>query len=315
MNANIIILIPVYNDWDSLQLLLGKLPDALKSYPSGEVAVLVVNDGSTDALPAQKAGNLRVYCLQLNRNIGHQKAIATGLSYIYKHAACQKVLVMDADGEDQPQDALALLNEARQKPDKIVFAHRAGRNEDIRFKLFYWLYKLCFILFTGRRISYGNFAVIPRSLLEKLVFYSEIWNHIPGGILKSKLPYTAVSTTRGKRLAGNSKMNFTSLLLHGLGAIAVFMDIISVRLLIVSITMISLSVLAIIGIFLIKTIYPEMAIPGWASTLVSSMFIILLQGFLISLFTLFLYLSSQSQRKFIPAAHFEDYVAGLEEIK
>ena len=49
--------------------------------------------------------------LHLQRNIGHQKAIAVGLAYIKENLACDKVLVMDSDGEDKPEDAAALLRQ------------------------------------------------------------------------------------------------------------------------------------------------------------------------------------------------------------
>jgi hypothetical protein len=106
-------------------------------------------------------------------------------------------------------------------------------------------------------------------------------------------------------------MSFTSLFLHGLGAIGVFTDIIASRLLLFSMVMIFLSVLAIAVIVFIK-LFTNLAIPGWATGAVSSMLIVLLQSFLLSLFTIFLYLSSASQRRFIPALHYEDYVASVE---
>jgi hypothetical protein len=152
---------------------------------------------------------------------------------------------------------------------------------------------------------------MPAAALEKIVYYNEIWNHIPGGIIKSGLAYSSIETHRGRRYAGQSKMNFNSLLLHGLGAIAVFIETVSIRLLLFSIATIILSALSIVAIFAIKT-FTQLAIPGWASTLASLLFIVLLQGFLLSLFTVFLYLSSQLQRKIIPVYDYKDYIGTLE---
>ena len=106
-------------------------------------------------------------------------------------------------------------------------------------------------------------------------------------------------------------MNFASLLLHGLGAVGVFIEIIAGRLMMFSIIMIALSIIAMLVVLFIK-LFTNNAIPGWATTMLSSMLIILLQGFLLSLFTIFLYLSIQSQRKFIPALHYNDYVRSVE---
>jgi hypothetical protein len=171
-----------------------------------------------------------------------------------------------------------------------------------------------FRLLTGRSISFGNFLVIPKPLLNKAVYYSEIWNHIAGGIVKTGLPYTAIPVDRAKRYTGKSKMNFHSLLMHGLGAIAVFIDVIASRLLIFSLVLIGLSLVTILVLIGIKS-FTDQAIPGWTSTVISAMLIILLQSFLLSLFTIFLYLSSQSQRKFIPAHHYKDYTGTTEQIQ
>jgi polyisoprenyl-phosphate glycosyltransferase len=309
MTDGTIILIPVYNDWASLQILSEKLKTLLHDEP---VSLLVVNDGSTETpQPLQSALPLKV--LHLSRNIGHQKAIAIALSYIAANLACERVLIMDADGEDRPEDAVALLQASAANPGRIIFAQRTQRTEGLLYRLCYKLYKLSFAIFTGRTIAYGNFSLIPVAMLKKIVHYSEIWNHIPGGILRSKLPHSAIPTAKGNRFAGKSKMNFNSLLLHGLGAIAVFVDVIATRLLVVSVGMILVSLLAIAAIFAIKT-FTSLAIPGWASSVMSAMFIILLQSFLLSLFTIFLYLSSQSQRKFIPAQHYTDYVDRIETV-
>jgi glycosyltransferase involved in cell wall biosynthesis len=305
MDEKTIILIPVYNDTLSVNLLLKNIVSALGS-ESGYL-ILIVDDGSTDNLDIQQTGAAKIKVLTLKRNIGHQKALAVGLAYIKDKIPCKRVLIMDGDGQDDPVDALQLLNNEFNNNGKIVFASRKSRQEGVSFKFFYKLYKILFVLLTGRQISFGNFLVIPRQALDKIVFYSEIWNHLPGGIIKSGLPYTSLEINRAKRYFDKSKMNFNSLVLHGLGAVSVFLDTIAIRLLIFSFIMIILSLIIIISIIAIKS-FTNLAIPGWASTVVSSFVIILLQSFLLSLFTAFLYLTSQSQRKFIPGNHYMDYV-------
>lgn len=312
ISADTVIILPVFNDGESLRLLSEHLFGLVSALKDHSFSLLVIDDGSTEEI-ARDPWQFPTYFLRLHRNIGHQKALAIGLAYLNEHFTCNRVVVMDADGEDRPEDVLSLMDASAKAHDQIVFAGRAKRQEGFFFRLFYMIYKICFRLFTGRKIGFGNFSVIPFPLLTRLVHYSEIWSNLPGGIIKSRLPYTSVPTLRGKRLAGYSKMNFTSLLLHGLGAIAVFMDVIAARLLILSVGMILFSVLAIVSILAIRS-FTDWAIPGWASTLMSSMFIILLQSFLLSLFTLFLYLSSQLQRKFIPALHYSDYVLRLEKL-
>ena len=314
MAEQIIILIPVFNDEESLNILLEQLPVSLKEFTDSKFSVLVVDDGSGDNLKIKSHSFSSLQILHLQRNVGHQKAIAVGLAYIKENIPCDKVLVMDSDGEDQPQDAIVLLQNSINNPGKIIFARRQSRQEGKRFRFFYKAYKLVFRILTGKNISFGNFLVMPKQLLEKTVYYSEIWNHLAGGILKVGLPYISVITNRGKRYAGKSKMNFNSLLIHGLGAIAVFIEVIASRLLIFSLILIGISLLAILAVIGIRT-FTDLAIPGWTSAVVSAMLIVLLQSFLLSLFTIFLYLSSQSQRKFIPAHHYKDYTGTVETIQ
>ena len=217
---------------------------------------------------------------------------------------------MDCDGEDKPEEYTRLLQTADTEH-RIVVAKRVSRQEGKSFRFFYKVYKLLFFVLTGKKISFGNFMLLPKKEVDKLVFYSEIWSHLAGTILRSGIPYITIPSHRGKRYGGSSKMDFTSLLLHGLGAIGVFIQIVAVRLLIFSLIMVAISFIAILIILFIK-LFTTKAIPGWATTAVSSMLIILLQSFLLSLFTLFCYLLLRGQRQFIPANHFTDYVQSVE---
>lgn len=313
MAEKITILIPVLNDHESLNRLLDELANSLKEFKEISFSVLIIDDGSAEKITIKKSSFFSVDILHLLRNIGHQKGIAVGLAYIKENSSCDKVLVMDADGEDRPEDAMLLLKESLNHPGKIIFAKRKSRQEGNGFRLFYRVYQFAFRILTGKSIAFGNFLVMPKPVLDKVVYYSEIWNHIAGGILKTGLSYSSIVTHRGKRYAGVSKMSFHSLLIHGLGAIAVFIDVIASRLLIFSLALIGISLLVIGAVIGIKA-FSDLAIPGWTSTVVSAMLIILLQSFLLSLFTIFLYLSSQSQRKFIPALHYKDYTGPIESI-
>jgi polyisoprenyl-phosphate glycosyltransferase len=314
MGNALTILLPVYNDAASLQIVLqdiGRLDAAIISNAS----IVVVNDGSSHfELPSKMNGiSISITVIHLSRNLGHQKAIAIGLSWIKENMGGTKVIVMDCDGEDCVEDIPMLLKESEANDSTIFFAARKRRTNGLPFKVFYYLYKLSFYLFTGRKISFGNYSIIPPAALSRVVYYSEIWNNYPGGIIKSGIPYKALPAARGKRHAGESKMSFTSLLLHGFGAIAVFTEVIITRVAIISFLLMMVSFAAIVVIFSVRT-FTMLAIPGWASTLGSSMFIILLISFVLSLITLFIYLSSQSQRKFIPALHYKDHVLKTETV-
>ena len=304
---HILILCPLYNDEASFNIFAAQIEKEIANAGHQKFSFLIINDG-TDQLQLSTA--LPITIVHLHRNIGHQKAIAIGLAYAHHNLSFDGIVIMDCDGEDKPADIFYLLSKSIEN-NAIVVAKRASRQEGRSFQLFYALYKIMFYVLTGKRISFGNFMAMPKKEVDKIVHYSEIWNHLAGAIIKSKLPYHYISSHRGKRYTGNSKMNFTGLLLHGLGAIGVFVEIIASRLLMLSLLMISLSIFAILIIVFIK-FFTNNAIPGWATNTVSSMLIVLLQSFLLSLFTIFLYLTFQGQRKFIPSYHYKDYVRSVE---
>lgn len=305
------ILLPYYNDADSLTRLLADI-DATIPADLG-ARILLVDDGSTEPLPSRLPARIPIDCIRLVRNLGHQKAIAVGLSYIHQHIPCTHVLVMDSDGEDIPADIHKLVAAQSKEGDKIIFSTRGKRRNGLRFKLGYVVYRMAFRWLTGRKISFGNFSCIPASMLGRLIYYPELWSHYPGTVIRSGLPYHTIPLDRGQRYAGTSKMSFTQLVLHGLGAMSVFLEKIITRLAIGSFLLMCLALLSIAGIFFTR-FATDLAIPGWASTLSSSMLIILLVSFLISLMAVFFYLAAQTQQKIIPAVHYRDYILTHEKL-
>ena len=302
-----VILCPLYNDEASFNIFAANIEKGVALKSENEFSFLIVKDGTSEL---KLKTNLSLTIIHLHRNIGHQKAIAIGLAYAHHHLRFDQIVIMDCDGEDRPEDIISLL-EAATKTSAIIVAQRTTRQEGNLFKFFYSIYKMAFFILTGKKIAFGNFMLLPKKEVNKLVYYGEIWNHLAGSIIKSKNFYTAILAHRGKRYEGESKMNFGTLLLHGLGAIGVFIEVIAIRLLVFSLFMVFVSVLIIITGIFVKLFTPN-AIPGWATTIVSSMLIIIMQSFLLSLFTIFLYLSFQGQRKFIPAYHYKDFVRAIE---
>jgi glycosyltransferase involved in cell wall biosynthesis len=249
--------------------------------------------------------------LHLISNQGHQRAIAIGLSYLVDNNNADLVVVMDSDGEDQPEHILNLIEKSKSSPDKIIFAQRNKRTESFAFKLFYLVYKFIFKFLTGHVITFGNYSLIPASKIKKLANVSEIWNNYPGGVIRSKLPFDSVPLNRGVRLAGKSKMNFTSLILHGMSAISVFLDFTTVRILIFASAMVSCSVIGA-GVAIYFKFVLHQATPGWASNLVMGFFIVFIQGFFIALFILFMVLSSRRYTSFIPYFGYNKYIDFVE---
>lgn len=157
---------------------------------------------------------------------------------------------MDCDGEDKVSDIKNLI-EMSQKTNEIVVARRKSRSETTLFKVFYFFYKLIFRILTGRKINFGNFSILPSEYISSICNSSELWNNYPATLLKLKLPLKFLDVSRGKRYSGSSKMNLTSLIIHGLSAVSVFLEIIMIRtLLIFTIIMLSLFFVILLDLFI-----------------------------------------------------------------
>ena len=305
MQAATTVVTPCYNDWKSLAALVPALEAAL---PEGPLELLIINDNpfGPPAEPLESARFRRIRLLNLTRNLGHQRAIAMGLTFLAGEQPSGTVLVMDADGEDRPEDAARLLQAAR--PDVLVFAQRTRRSESLLFRLGYFLYRSLYGMLTGNSIRMGNFSVIPGPLLAKIAALPEIWTHYAAGIQRTGVPYIHIPTQRGKRLDGASSMNTTALVTHGLSAVSVHSDRVGVRLLLVSQVFIGIVfalMLTVVGVKFGTTL----AIPGWATSAFGLTLILLTQLIITSFFFVFFVLGSRTHQNFVPARDFQHYLS------
>jgi len=311
MTTSLRIVVPVYDDWDPLRTLIEHLDRALAS-SSLRASLLVVDDGSSKPMSDPALGQLssidEIRLLSLRRNVGHQRAIAIGLAYVHEHLPCEAVMVMDADGEDDPADVPRLVAKCRELNfERIVFARRTSRSEGFVFRAFYRLFKALYRVMTGTDMRVGNFSVIPFALLRRVVVVSEIWNHYIGGLMKARLPYATMDAARTKRLAGRSHMNFVALVTHGLSAIAVNGDVFGVRMLIATTILViaaTITMLTAIGIRL----GTNLAIPGWATYVVAFSALAILQAIGLSLFFIFIILGGRKQIDTIPERDYHYFV-------
>ncbi len=285
----IVLVTPVFNDWESLAILAGKLTHLPELQPY-EVTLVAVDDGSINVVAppvAVLSGCLRdVIVLRLNSNLGHQRAIALGLAHVHATLSPDLVIVMDSDGEDSPEAIGSMLEAHLANPGALIAAQRVKRSEGFLFRTFYQLYKMVFRFLTGRPISFGNFSVIPAARVPNLLFNSGIWNNFAATVMKCRVPLVFVPTIRGKRYAGESKMNFTSLLIHGFSAISVFTDVVIGRILSMLVGLIFLTASAVIIVVWLK-FFTNAFVPGYATNvilfLVSTLLTALFTGFLLVL--------------------------------
>lgn len=306
------ILTPVYNDWEALNSLIPAL-DAALAAAGRHASILVVDDGSqhepdlTEALALEAITGIEV--LHLRTNLGHQRAIAIGLAHLEAHDPPDAVVVMDGDGEDRPEDVDRLVQALEADGAlRVVFAERRRRSEGALFGFLYWLYRLVHLVLTGERVRVGNFSVIPRYLLRRLVAVSDLWNHYAAAVFHARIPYTTVPTNRGTRYAGRSQMNPVSLVTHGLAAMSVFGDRIAVRMLIVTCAL-TVLVVAWAAAFVLWHLATGAALPDWTFYGVAGLALLVLLGFATSFAFVFIILAGRNSSGFLPFREFGHYVS------
>ncbi|MCP3177583.1 MAG: glycosyltransferase [Desulfuromonadales bacterium] len=289
MNLNhhsLVIVTPVYEDVEASTRLFSELAMQFR----GNVFVVAVDDGSVkeplDTLGLDKAAVDGVV-LRLRRNVGHQRAIAIGLGYVSEHIReNQRVVVMDSDGEDLPSTIPALLEQLAPEGIDVVVAQRKSRVETFKFKAFYTVYKRLFNLMTGRSISFGNFMALKPGALKRLVVMQELSTHVAASVLASKLRVTVCPLDRGPRYAGQSKMNFVGLALHGFKGLMVFAEDVLVRVGIACALIAGISVVGALAAIVLKII--GFSTPGWFSIALGVLVLMFLQTGAVTLMTLML---------------------------
>ncbi|WP_052639914.1 glycosyltransferase [Zavarzinella formosa] len=313
-NSSVIIIIPVFNDWEAARLLLGQISETA-GREQLSLSVLLVNDGSIEGPPpgfgrvATLPNLAEIRVMNLRGNLGHQRAIAIGVTHVAVNWPCRHIVVMDGDGEDSPDDVPRLLKRAIAEGDrKVVFAERVRRSENLRFRAGYQIYRFLHGLLTGHKVRVGNFSVVPHVLLNRLVIQADLWNHYAATIFKSRTPHVMEPCPRAKRLEGQSRMNYIALVIHGLSAMAVFADRVGVRLLIANMILIMLvlgAMAAVVGV----RFGTDLAVPVWATTAFGHLANLLFTSIGLSIAFLFIILGSRSAAGFLPIRDYQYYIA------
>jgi polyisoprenyl-phosphate glycosyltransferase len=279
----LIVLMPVYEDRASARMLVAELARVCPVAPF----VVVVEDGSLDEVVRASdiaAAGLDGEVVHLARNLGHQRAIAAGLMHVAASYDPDAVIVMDSDGEDLPGAVPSLLEALAEAKVDVVVAKRRQRTESWQFRSFYVIYRRLFLLLTGRRIRFGNFMALSGRAACRMAAMQEAWVHFPASIMVSRLRYRSVPIDRGTRYFGASRMNFMSLILHGMRSIVVFADDVLVRICVFCIGLVAVSLFLLVLSTVLKV--AGMATPGWFSTAWGILVIILLQAGMLSFITL-----------------------------
>tara|TARA_B100001741_G_scaffold50468_1_gene38255 strand:- start:492 stop:1361 length:870 start_codon:yes stop_codon:yes gene_type:complete len=218
------ILIPVYNDWQSVSKLLDDINFNLSNLDH-EISVIIINDASNhdrneEEKNFENISSIKILNMKINQ--GHARCIATGLKYIYEKENFDYVIPMDGDGEDRPEEIKEFINQAQASNEKSIVGERVKRSENLFFKTCYQLHKLITLTFTGKSIKYGNFTCLTKSTVEKMINDKSTWNSFSGSLKKVESELISISSTRGTRYFGPSKMSFYNLIKHSLSIISVF---------------------------------------------------------------------------------------------
>jgi len=229
--SKIKILIPVYNDWQSVFKLIENINSQVLKL-NNEFSAIIVNDASTENRPefSVELSNLKsVQIINMKENKGHARCNAAGLKYINEKEDFDYVIPMDGDGEDRPAELSLLIEKIKDYPDAVVTANRVKRSEGFIFKFCYLAHKYLTLVFTGQTIKYGNYTCLTKSIVNEMVGDPATWSSFSGSLAKIAKDRKSIPSDRGTRYFGPSKMSFIDLLKHSFSIIAVFKKTLLIR--------------------------------------------------------------------------------------
>jgi dolichol-phosphate mannosyltransferase len=267
------VIIPVYNEEDTLGVLIERLVTVLDGF--GETFELVfIDDGSHDRslemLRDFHAKDARIKCLSLSRNFGHQVAVSCGLD----HAAGRAVIVMDGDLQDPPEILPDLVGKWREGYD-VVYAVRRKRKENFlkrgAYASFYWLLRK--VSYLDIPLDSGDFSLMDRRVVDLLKQMPERNRFVRGLRTWVGLRQTPFIYERGARFAGESKYGLTKLMRLAFDGLISY-SFVPLRVVSNLGMLVSLSALGYMIFLIIDRFFGERGtIEGWTSTVVILLFI------------------------------------------
>ncbi len=225
------ILIPIYNDRESMTKLINNINLVLKDLNS-EISIIVINDASSEQIIDNYPNIENIHSFEIinmKENRGHARCIASGLKYIYEQKEFDFIIPMDGDGEDRPEEIKSFIQLSEQNRNKSIIGERVKRSEGFMFKIFYKFHKFLTLVFTGKNIKFGNFTCLSKSTVMKMLDEKATWNSFSGSLVKTETDLVSMSSIRGPRYFGPSKMSFFNLVKHSLSIISVFRKIVLIR--------------------------------------------------------------------------------------
>jgi len=220
----IVILIPVFNDWESVKKLIVEINENISNFQEIHFECLIVNDASTiDQPKLTRPSNIKsLEILNMKENRGHARCNAFGIRYVLQKKDFDYLILMDGDGEDRPIEIKSLVEAINNKPNVSVVAKRVKRSEGLFFQTLYQAHKLITLIFTGHNINFGNYSILTKEDIKKLHSKASLWSSFSGTVKKNIKSYSEINSVRGLRYFGPSQMPLFKLLIHSFSIIAVF---------------------------------------------------------------------------------------------
>ena len=218
------ILIPIYNDWKSLNKVLENINLEISNLKY-DFSVIIINDASTEnktEISANTGNFSSVKIINMKVNKGHARCNASGLKYIFDKEEFDYIIPMDGDGEDRPEEIKLLVSKMSENPERVIVGERIKRSEGIFFKFCYFIHKIITQTFTGKSIKFGNYTCLPKSIVEIMINEKATWSSFSGSLTKISTDRISIPSIRGERYFGPTQMSFFKLLIHSLSIIAVF---------------------------------------------------------------------------------------------
>ena len=218
------ILIPCYNDWKSLFKLLDNIDKNITMFDA-DFSILIVNDCSTEKMPKPSFNFKKIKSIDLiniKENQGHTRCNATGIKYLAEKKDFDYLLLMDGDGEDNPDDLPSIIKNVLEKKNVSVVATRKKRTEGTVFTILYKLHKLITLIFAGKNMNFGHYSCLTKNDVLLLSSKKSLWSNFAGSAKKHIPNLHSIPTVRGYRYFGPSKMPLKGLIIHSLSIISTF---------------------------------------------------------------------------------------------
>ena len=225
------ILIPIFNDRESLNRLIENINEELNSV-TAEVSILVINDASSQQIVDTYPNIENIHSFEIinmKQNRGHARCIASGLKYIYEKKEFDFVIPMDGDGEDRPEEIKNFIELSEQVVEQSIIGERIKRSEGLLFQICYKFHKFLTLAFTGQSIKFGNFTCLSKTTIQKMLKEKATWSSFSGSLRKVEKNLVSSPSIRGVRYFGPSQMSFFNLLKHSLSIISVYRKTVLIR--------------------------------------------------------------------------------------